>query len=102
MAQTIKKKAQTGSRKKTDAQSQNTKKPLSSQVIRGIKESVFFLFIAIGLYLFIALFTYSPSDPGWSHSISEPVDISRLQNRGGIFGAWFADLFLYVIFIWHV
>ena len=96
MAQTVKKKAQSGSRKKAAAQPQSTKKPLSSKVVRGIKESVFFLFIAIGLYLFIALFTYSPSDPGWSHSISEPVDITSLQNRGGVFGAWFADLFLYL------
>ena len=96
MAQTVKKKAQSASRKKVAAQPQSTKKPLSSKVVRGIKESVFFLFIAIGIYLFIALFTYSPSDPGWSHSISEPVDISRLQNRGGVFGAWFADLFLYL------
>ncbi|MCP3850009.1 MAG: cell division protein FtsK [Gammaproteobacteria bacterium] len=72
------------------------KKPLSSQVIRGIKESVFFLFIAISLYLFISLFTYSPSDPGWSHSIAESIDPSKLNNHGGKFGAWFSDLFLYL------
>ncbi|MCU7937788.1 MAG: DNA translocase FtsK 4TM domain-containing protein [gamma proteobacterium symbiont of Bathyaustriella thionipta] len=72
------------------------KKTLSAQVIRGIKESVFFLFIAISLYLFIALFTYSPNDPGWSHSISEVIDPSKLHNSGGKFGAWFSDLFLYL------
>ena len=65
-------------------------------MIRGLKESVFFLFIAISLYLFIALFTYSPQDPGWSHSIAESVDLSKLHNSGGKFGAWFSDLFLYL------
>ncbi|WP_198262720.1 DNA translocase FtsK [sulfur-oxidizing endosymbiont of Gigantopelta aegis] len=72
------------------------KRPLSSQVVRGIKESVFFLFIAISLYLFIALFTYSPADPGWSHSIAEIIDPTKLHNSGGKFGAWFSDLFLYL------
>ncbi len=72
------------------------KKPLSAQVIRGIKESLFFLFIAVSLYLFIALFTYSPSDPSWSHGIAKSVDPALLQNSGGKFGAWFADLFLYL------
>lgn len=57
---------------------------------------MFFLFIAISLYLFIALFTYSPQDPGWSHSIAESVDLSKLHNTSGKFGAWFSDLFLYL------
>ena len=101
MAQTVKKKAQTSSKKKVQtkkasAQESAAKKPLSAKVIRGLKESVFFLFIAISLYLFIALFTYSPSDPGWSHSIAETIDPSKLHNSGGKFGAWFSDLFLYL------
>ncbi|MCK5649048.1 MAG: DNA translocase FtsK 4TM domain-containing protein [Gammaproteobacteria bacterium] len=100
MAQTVKKKAQSSTKKKAKAGSSSNKstikKPLSAQVIRGIKESVFFLFIAISLYLFIALFTYSPSDPGWSHSIADAIDPSKLHNNGGQFGAWFADLFLYL------
>lgn len=105
MAQTVKKKAQTSSKKKAQTKKKSSpmpvnqpveKKTLSAQVIRGIKESVFFLFIAISLYLFIALFTYSPNDPGWSHSISEVIDPSKLHNSGGKFGAWFSDLFLYL------
>lgn len=107
MAQTVKKQARTSSKKKTQTkklraspsqsvQKPVSKKPLSAQVIRGIKESVFFLFISISLYLFISLFTYSPGDPGWSHSISEVFDPSKLHNSGGKFGAWFADLFLYL------
>ena len=104
MSTTVKKKAQSSSKKKVKVRSSSvqssqntvTKKPLSTQVIRGIKESVFFLFIAISLYLFMALFTYSPSDPGWSHSISEAIDPAKLHNSAGKFGAWFSDLFLYL------
>lgn len=80
----------------TSAKETKESKPLSAHVIRGVKESVFFLFIAISLYLFIALFTYSPLDPGWSHSISETIDLDKLHNNGGKFGAWFSDLFLYL------
>ncbi len=95
MPRTVKKKAQSRSRKTAQSPAA-AKKPLSAKVVRGIKESVFFLFIAISLYLFIALFTYSPLDPGWSHSISETIDPAQLHNRGGKFGAWFSDLFLYL------
>ncbi len=64
--------------------------------MRGLKESIFFLFIAVSVYLFISLFTYSPEDPSWSHSIGDVPDTNQLHNRGGYFGAWFADLFLYL------
>ena len=104
LPQTVKKKAQSSTKKKTKAGTsvqnkpgnKSENKPLSAQVVRGIKESVFFLFIAISLYLFIALFSYSPSDPGWSHSIAEVIDLSKLHNNGGKFGAWFSDLILYL------
>ena len=69
---------------------------LSAQVIRGIKESIFFIFIAISIYLCMALLTYSPSDPGWSHSIATKIDPAQLNNMGGVFGAWFSDVFLYL------
>lgn len=98
MAPTVKKKASTKKKAKTrnSSPSQAAKKPLSANVIRGLKESIFFLFIALSLYLFISLFTYSPADPSWSHSISQTVDPDKLHNMGGIFGAWFADIFLYL------
>ena len=96
MAQPVKKKAGIKKKAKSRTASATTRKPLSANVIRGIKESIFFLFIAISLYLFISLFTYSPADPGWSHSISEKFDPGKLHNMGGIFGAWFADVLLYL------
>jgi S-DNA-T family DNA segregation ATPase FtsK/SpoIIIE len=48
--------------------------------------------IAAGLYLFLILATYHRSDPGWSHSATEAVT----RNAGGAFGAWLADLMLFL------
>ncbi len=43
------------------------------------------------LYLLACLFTYSPSDPGWSHSGSV---VAPIHNLGGKAGAWIADVLL--------
>ena len=45
------------------------------------------------LYLLVCLFTYSASDPGWSHSGSVTAP---LQNAGGRVGAFLADVLLYL------
>ncbi|MCM2335435.1 MAG: DNA translocase FtsK 4TM domain-containing protein [Pseudomonas sp.] len=45
------------------------------------------------LYLFVCLVTYSPTDPGWSHSGSVTAP---LRNAGGHVGAWLADVLLYL------
>ncbi len=59
---------------------------------RGLREAALYLFGALAVYLAIALFTYHPADPGWSHS--GPVE--QISNGGGRVGAWFADVFLYL------
>jgi S-DNA-T family DNA segregation ATPase FtsK/SpoIIIE len=45
------------------------------------------------LYLLASLYTYSPQDPGWSHTggVTAP-----LHNAGGQIGAWLADVLLYL------
>jgi len=45
------------------------------------------------LYLLASLVTFSPDDPGWSHSGSVTAP---LHNIGGIVGAWIADVLLYL------
>jgi S-DNA-T family DNA segregation ATPase FtsK/SpoIIIE len=45
------------------------------------------------LYLLASLFTFSPQDPGWSHSGSITAP---LHNVGGRVGAWLADVLLYL------
>ncbi len=51
-----------------------------------------FILSALAVYLFLSLITYYPDDPGWSHR--GPGDAVR--NFGGVVGAWFADIFLYL------
>ena len=46
----------------------------------------------LALYLFLALVSYTPSDPAWSHSHT----VAKIYNLGGITGAWFADIFFYL------
>ncbi|WP_235567848.1 DNA translocase FtsK [Lysobacter sp. Root690] len=45
------------------------------------------------LYLLASLVTFSPTDPGWSHSGSITAP---LHNLGGRVGAWIADVLLYL------
>jgi S-DNA-T family DNA segregation ATPase FtsK/SpoIIIE len=58
----------------------------------GLREIVLIFFCFVGLYLLVSLMTYHGSDPGISHS--SPVE--EVQNKGGVAGALFADLFLYL------
>jgi len=55
--------------------------------------------VVICVYLLIALGTYSPEDPGWSHTGSRDA----VANAAGATGAWLADvlysLFGYVAFL---
>ena len=44
-------------------------------------------------YLLASLGTFSPADPGWSHSGSITAP---LHNVGGRVGAWLADVLLYL------
>jgi len=59
---------------------------------RGLREGLFIVFSALALYLLLSLASYHPLDPGWSHS--GPID--RIANKGGLVGAWIADVLLYL------
>jgi len=48
------------------------------------------LFLALGLYLFLAISTYSPLDPGWSRT----GDPNNIANAVGRSGAWISDVLL--------
>jgi len=65
--------------------------PLHSH--RGLREGSLLVFMAVSVYLLLSLLSYSPSDPGWSHTVDTAGSI---KNMGGISGAWFADVFLYL------
>lgn len=58
-----------------------------------IKEGIFYLLIALVVYLFICLASFSPSDPGWSHTVTS--ENGYVNNWGGRFGALLADVLLH-------
>jgi len=66
--------------------------PLAGHLRRGLREGALFIFGFSALYFFLALLSYQPADPGWTHSGSDMA--GQVANLGGPTGAWFADVFL--------
>jgi len=75
---------------------------LTNKQKRGLREVALILFSAIAVFLFVALYTYTASDPAWSHSTDSTVTV----NAVGVVGAWFADiaffLFGYLAYLFPV
>jgi len=67
--------------------------PIARHVHRALREGALFVLLAVAAYLLIALVTFNPADPGWSHTGSG----GRVANAGGRAGAWFADVTLYLL-----
>src|SRR5260370_12598813 len=65
---------------------------LSPRFAALVKESWWLLVVAAFAYLALILATYQRSDPGWSFSGTGEA----IRNKGGVVGAWFADLLLYL------
>ncbi|TVQ91613.1 MAG: DNA translocase FtsK [Chromatiaceae bacterium] len=59
---------------------------------RAWREAALWALVALALYLVVALATWSPEDPGWSYTGSDTL----VRNAAGPFGAWFADLTLFL------
>jgi S-DNA-T family DNA segregation ATPase FtsK/SpoIIIE len=63
-----------------------------TRFLQGIfREISFWLVAAIALAMTVALATFHPADPAWTHT----ANVTRIQNAGGVAGAWFADILLY-------
>ena len=62
-----------------------------SRLARLLTEARWLVLIALTLFFFIVLYTYSPADPGWSHA----VHVDTIRNMGGKTGAWISDLLLF-------
>jgi S-DNA-T family DNA segregation ATPase FtsK/SpoIIIE len=56
--------------------------------IKGLRESVFWLFAGVAVILFVALLSYNPLDPAFSVA----GDNAAVTNRMGPAGAYFADV----------
>lgn len=65
---------------------------LQLRVLSFLREARWVLFALLAAWLALVLATWSPADPGWSHSATQPV----LANGGGILGAYTADILYYL------
>ena len=75
--------------------------PLPNRLIRLLSEARWLVFAVLCAFLTLALFTYSPCDPGWSvapgdGSCHRSAGNVRPDNWGGSAGAMLADLMLFV------
>ncbi|MGB5833000.1 MAG: DNA translocase FtsK 4TM domain-containing protein, partial [Thiohalocapsa sp.] len=65
---------------------------LADYLDRAWREGAMWTLICAALYLVLALASYSPDDPGWSYVGAS----DGIANAAGRFGAWFADLALFL------
>ncbi len=76
-----------------------TSAPLTPRILRLLREAALYVLGAIAIYLLISLWTYSTTDPSWSHLGSN----NNVANTGGRVGAWLSDvlfnLFGYVAYL---
>jgi len=65
---------------------------LTDYIDRAWREGAMWILVCAALYLVLALASYSPDDPGWSYVGNG----DGVANAAGRFGAWFADLALFL------
>ena len=73
--------------------SNKKRKPLAPKVTRLLREAWWILAVGLALFLALILGSYDPADPGWSSTGTGEA----IANTGGAFGAWTADLLLYLL-----
>lgn len=80
--------------KKQQQKKGDQKPPLSEKLgERGrliLREGALIGWLLVCIYLLIALASYAPEDPGWSHTGSR----ENVENAAGATGAWLADVLL--------
>ncbi len=65
---------------------------LGERVLLHLKEGGLLVLVATAVFMFVALWSYEPSDAAWTHTGAG----GRIANKGGVVGAWFADISLYL------
>src|SRR4029453_345715 len=69
-----------------------TEATLSPRFARLVRESWWLIVVAGFIWLALVLSTYTRDDPAWSTSgVGAPI-----ANKGGVAGAWLADLLFYL------
>ena len=59
-------------------------------MLRIVRETMFLVYLAVSLFVLLALISHQLEDPGWSH----PGSRAFAANGAGQFGAWLSDLLL--------
>ncbi len=77
---------------RTTRNTRNGPSAFQTKLVYVLREARWILFAGLAAWLTLVLFTWSPTDPGWSHSSRSAV----LHNRGGLVGAYLADILLYL------
>ena len=62
---------------------------------RLARETRWLLMAFLAGYMLLSLASYHYVDPGWSHA----SNTNQIFNRAGWFGAWLADLLLYLFVV---
>jgi len=75
----------------TRIDSKDKQEVVSGAISFRLREAALILSLALAAYLLLALWSYQPTDPGWSTTGMDDV----IANRGGIVGAWLADTLLF-------
>jgi len=79
----------------TKSQSQENRLDKNSRfqayMSQGVKEGALIGLVALCIYLFMALISYNPKDPGWANTGHNLV----ATNYAGPAGAWFSDVLMY-------
>ena len=60
-------------------------------ISQGVREGALIGLVALCVYLFMALISYNPEDPGWANTSHNQV----ATNYAGVTGAWFANVLFY-------
>jgi len=63
-----------------------------SELLGNMREVGVFALLAMAIFILVALLSYHPDDPGWSHAVSG----GEIHNSAGKIGAWMADVFLLI------
>ena len=74
------------------SRSSSRSQPLPEKISLLLQEARWLILGVVSLYVGMVLVGYNEADPGWSHA----SDVARVANPGGRFGAWLADLLLYL------
>ncbi|MCB1939045.1 MAG: DNA translocase FtsK 4TM domain-containing protein [Rhodocyclaceae bacterium] len=74
------------------SQSSPRNQPLPERIAHLLQETRWIILGVLSIYVAMILLGYNKADPGWSHA----TEVARVTNPGGRFGAWLADVLLYL------